>query len=244
MKNNGGNGGVSTSCLCKHDECVLCSDGLLEGLPGEHFCQVQDAVRKGSYQPKEVLFRQGDPVTHLFELRSGQVILTACMPDGREQILRLGVPGHLLGFEFIENDVYDYTAKAVSPVKACAIHQKDIQLAIAEHPGVLRRITKRLTQELEQAEDMIRTLGLKKSDERVASFLLSLVTDETDLNENLPLHLARHEIAMILGLTTETVSRAMSKLQREAIIIAPRGSVRILDYNHLQSLSGTSSSTR
>ena len=87
---------------------------------------------------------------------------------------------------------------------------------------------------------MIRILGLKKSEERVASFLLSLVTDQTDLNKNLPLHLARHEIAKILGLTTETISRVMTRLQREAVIVAPRGSVRILDHDRLRSMSGVS----
>lgn len=239
VETRGGNGVLNNPCLCKHSECPLCGEGLLEGLPQEHFCQVQGAVRKANYQSREVLFREGDPVTRLFELRSGQVKLTTSLPDGREQILRLGVPGHLLGFESIDNDVYEYTAEAVSPVQTCAINQQDIKKVIVENPGVLIRIAKRLRQELEQAEEMIRILGMKKSEERVASFLLSLVTDQSDLSGNLPLYLSRHEIAKLLGLTTETVSRVMTKFQREALIVSPRGSVRILDHNRLRSISGT-----
>jgi len=239
MTNNGGSGTRNLQCLCKHNECVLCGDGLLEGLSEEQCCQAQDAVHEVSYQPGEVLFREGDPVACLVELRSGNAKLTTSLPDGREQILRLGVPGHLLGFESLEHDVYDYTAQALGTVNACAIHQQDIQDVIAENPGVLRRITRRLVEELEQAEDMIKILGLKKADERVASFLLMLVVDPADLNKNLPLCLGRQEIARILGLTTETVSRAMTRLQREAVIVAPRGSVRILDHDRLRSLSGT-----
>jgi CRP/FNR family transcriptional regulator len=240
MKNNNGNSGRNQLCLCIHNECVLCSDGLLDGLPIERYCQAEGAVRKASYQPQDVLFREGEPVTHLFELRYGNAKLTTSLPDGREQILRIGVPGHLLGFESLEHDVYGYTAQALGTVETCAIHKQDIQHVIAENPGVIRRIAKRLTEELEQAEDMIRILGLKKSDERVASFLLSLVTDQTDLNKNLSLYLGRSEIAKLLGMTTETVSRVMTKLQREAVIIAPRGSVRILDHNRLRSMSGVS----
>jgi CRP/FNR family transcriptional regulator len=111
---------------------------------------------------------------------------------------------------------------------------------IEKNSEVLKRIAKRLTEELEQAEGMIRNMGLMNSDERVASFLLSLATVPADLNNNLPLNLSRDEIAKLLGLTTETICRVMTKLQREAIIVAPRGSVRILDHNRLRSISGVS----
>jgi CRP-like cAMP-binding protein len=73
-------------------------------------------------------------------------------------------------------------------------------------------------------------------------FLLSLSGKDEDNDDtgNLPLHLSREEIANILGLTTTTVCRVMTDFQRKAIIVAPRGSVRILDRMRLRLMSGDS----
>ncbi len=225
-------------CLCPRQECVLCDATLYTDLNREQFCKVQGMMSKASYEPKEVLFREGDPNKHLYVLRSGQVKLTSSLPDGREQILRFGVRGHLLGYESVKPDAYDYSAVAITTTETCIIRQKDMLRLVAENPVVCRLIANTLTQELKQAEDRVRDLGLKKASERVASFLLSLVPRQDDYDESLPLHLARHEIAELLGMTTSTVSRTIAQLQREAIIIAPRGSIRIIDPGRLQSKAG------
>ncbi len=57
---------------------------------------------------------------------------------------------------------------------------------------------------------------------------------------NLPL--SRLEMAAMLGLTEETVSRVMAELRREAIIEASRGHVEILDHGRLQNLAGVAQS--
>jgi CRP/FNR family transcriptional regulator len=230
--------GKTQDSLCKINQCALCDAHLFAGLSEEKFCEVQNMVSKATYQPGEAMFREGDHCSNLYVLRSGQVKLTTSLPDGRSQILRLGVPGHFLGFEVVDHDHYLYTAEALTTVEACLIRQKDMLRAVAENPMVCRRIARTLTEELEQAEGMIRDLGTKNAGERIASFLLSLASNQSNLSENLPLHLARHEIAEMVGLSTETVSRIMAQLQREAIIIAPRGSIRILDVDRLRSRAG------
>ena len=74
-----------------------------------------------------------------------------------------------------------------------------------------------------------------------SSFLLTLAPHETDdaPEEVLPLHLSRNEIAEVLGLTVETVSRIMAKLQRDGVIDAPRGGIYIRNRQRLQTLAGS-----
>ncbi|MEK7759589.1 MAG: helix-turn-helix domain-containing protein, partial [Pseudomonadota bacterium] len=55
----------------------------------------------------------------------------------------------------------------------------------------------------------------------------------------LPLPLSRREIADMLGLTVETVSRLMTELKRERIIEAPRGHLRILNLKGLRAYAGS-----
>ena len=80
---------------------------------------------------------------------------------------------------------------------------------------------------------MIRVLGQKTAEERVAWFLLTLA-NATEPFEMNPLWLSRQEIAELLGLTIETVSRLISEFRRAGLIDTPRGGVRILNLSHLQ----------
>jgi len=198
-------------------------------------------LTKHHYEPRQTLFREGDTSARLYVVRSGQVKLTTSLPDGREQILRLGVAGHLLGFEAVEDEVYPYTAEAVTSVQTCGILHKDMLQAIEQHPKVSLRVIHSLNQELEQSLGMIRDLGLKSAPEKVASFILSLVPTRGAPLRELNLPLSRLEMAAMLGLTEETVSRVMAELRREAVIEGSRRHVEILDHNRLQNMAGSGS---
>jgi CRP/FNR family transcriptional regulator len=194
---------------------------------------------KCTYQPYEALFREADPGTHLFALRTGQVKLTSSLADGREQIIRVAVAGQLVGFETLSDQAYPYTATTLTRVTACRITHKDMLCVLEAHPTVSLRVIHKLNQELERAQVMIRDLGLKRAIEKVASFILSLVPPRGLTPTELLLPLSRQEIAEMLGLTEETVSRTMAEFKRDGLILAPRGRIRILDQAQLQKLAGT-----
>jgi len=99
-------------------------------------------------------------------------------------------------------------------------------------------VIQRLNQELEQAQALIRDLGLKSAPEKVASFILSLVPEHQVCSEQIPLPLSRQEMAELLGLTVETTSRVITRFRRSGVIQTSRGYMRILDYARLQSLAG------
>ena len=225
-------------CLCDNEGCVLCTAQLFSGLGQEYVCRIQSLLNKHSYRQHDVLFREGEPANRLFVLRSGQVKLTTSLPDGREQILRLGAMGHLLGLESLNAGTYSYTATAILPAEACTIRHKDLMRVLESNPTVSMRVIETLSEELDQAQHLIRDLGLKSAPERVTSFVLSLLPPRGKANGDFPLVLTRHEIAEMLGLTVETVSRVMAELKREQIIDAPRGHIRILNLKKLQEIAG------
>ena len=76
--------------------------------------------------------------------------------------------------------------------------------------------------------------------ERVATFILSLIPRRGNLPRELLFPFLREEMAKMVGLRVETVSRVMADLQRKNVIEAPRGCIRILDLKQLRSLAGIS----
>lgn len=226
------------TCPCEIQECVFCEAQLYSGLSAEQICQIRGMLDKCTYQPDHILFRETDPATYLFALRVGQVKLTSSLVDGREQIIRLAVAGQLVGFETFSDQAYPYTATTLTPVTACRITHKDMLCVLEAIPSVSLRVIHKLNRELERAQVMIRDLGLKNAIEKVASFILSLVPQRGPVPAELLLPLSRREIAELLGLTEETVSRTMADFKRDGLILAPRGRIRILDPARLQKLAG------
>lgn len=226
------------SCDCEMNACVLCEARLYPGLAPDQVCRIRSLLVRETYAPRQSLFWEGDTADYLFTLKSGQVKLTTSLPDGRQQILRLAVAGQLLGFESLSGRRYSYTAEAITEAHVCKINRRDLFEVIQQNPAVSVRVIEALSQELEQAETTIRDLGLKSSTERVASFLLSQMPHCDGSNNTASLLLSRREMAEMLGLTEETVSRVMADFARREIIETAKGCLRILNPNWLRTHSG------
>ena len=95
-----------------------------------------------------------------------------------------------------------------------------------------------VNEQLAQARNMIRALGQKTAVEKVSALLLNLFPQNGTGKAKAALHLSRHEIAELLGLTVETVSRIMAELRRKGIIHAPRGRIVISARERLETLAG------
>ncbi|MDE2229303.1 MAG: Crp/Fnr family transcriptional regulator [Alphaproteobacteria bacterium] len=190
-------------------------------------CALHGSVHRARYSAHETLVREGESRTHFFVLRSGYVKLTTLLATGRAQITALRQPGQLVGFAW-EDVVYPYTATALTDVDVCQIAHKAVLQVLQEKSSVALRIVRRVAEELAQARALIRDLGGKNAHERIASFILSFCPAEVEPSETLPFPLTRQEIAELLGLTRETVSRVISELTSEHLIETSHSGVRIL----------------
>lgn len=230
-----------SNCLCNADDCLLCEAHLHEGLSDAQACEIQGLLKKHVAEPQHVVFRQGEASDWLYVVRAGQLKLSVTAPDGREQIVRIAIAGQLIGYDTIDDRHHPYTATALTPVHLCGVRHRDMLRVLEENLEVSRRMVQLLNQELIQAQALIHVLGQKSSAEKIALFLLSLVPehgrDRPPLD--IPLSLSRQEMADMLGLTVETVSRLMAELKRQRIIEAPRGHIRILDRQGLNIYAGT-----
>lgn len=230
-----------SNCPCYADDCLLCDAHLHEGLTEAQACEIQGLLNRYNAQPQEIIFRQGDASVWLYIVRTGQVKLSVAGQNGHAQIMRIAVAGQLIGYDTVGELRHPYTATALTPVRLCGIRHRDLLRVLDENLEVSRRMVQILNQELTQAQALIHILGQKSSAEKIALFLLSLMPahDPSEPRTEMPLPLSRQEMADMLGLTVETVSRLMAELKRERVIEAPRGHVRILDRQRLNNYAGT-----
>jgi len=224
----------------KNNNCEYCEAKLYAGLSGKQVKELDGRLGLCRSEPRHTLFRAGNPSKYLYVVREGQVKLTRTDIDGHEHLLNLVGPGYFLGFDAIGNSAYSYSAETLTPTVFCRIKHDDIVWLLAEAPQVSLNILLAVNEQLAQARNMIRALGQKTAIEKVAALLLSLYPPSAagGSGQAGALHLSRQEMAQILGLTVETVSRIMAALRRKGIIHAPRGRIVVSARARLEALAG------
>lgn len=190
-----------------------------------------------SFADKSTLLLQDDPASAVYNITEGVVRLYRLLSDGRRQIVGFLLPGDFLGLAL--SDRYAFSADAIGHVQACRFSRAGFSALVDEKPHLLRRLHAAATHELTQAQDHMVLLGRRNAEEKVATFLVSLRDRMVRLGLSavtLSLPMTRQDMADYLGLTLETVSRTISKLGRDRVLMVVPDGVRLLDPHRLEEL--------
>lgn len=166
------------------------------------------------------LIGQGETVSYYSNILSGVVKLSKMMADGRQQIVGLQFAPDFLGRPHLSESTM--TAEAATQTEICSFPKSLVERLSTEAPDFERKLHSQSLKELDEAREWMLTLGRKTAQEKVASFLYMIAThidpDNGDRN-TFDLPLSRADIADFLGLTIETVSRQMTKLRKDGVIM-------------------------
>ena len=169
----------------------------------------------------DAIYQAGQAFTHLYVLNSGFVKMVNLSADGRDQIVSLKFRGDWLGFDGIADAVHDCDAIAMDTGEVWAIPYDALLVACASRPRLMAALHGAMSREIVGDRNSLMSVCTLPADARVADFLrgwaqsLALRGLRTD---QILLRMTRAEIGSYLGLTLETVSRALSRLAREGLI--------------------------
>lgn len=222
------------------EACKVREEALLAALSEEERDLVSSIITSVRYGPRQTIFHEGDPAEHLFNVTGGTVKLYKLLPDGRRQVTGFLFAGDFLGLAMV--DSYAYSAEAINEVSLCRFPRLKLEALLDQFPKVERRLLGLASNELAAAQDQMLLLGRKTAREKIASFLLVLsrrAGDRGDPDHLLQLPMSRTDIADYLGLTIETVSRALTGFKKAGIIaMVENGQVVIQDRPELEKAAG------
>jgi CRP/FNR family nitrogen fixation transcriptional regulator len=171
-----------------------------------------------SYARNVEIYGEGEPAEYLYKVISGAVRICRLLEDGRRQVTAFHLPDEIFGLELGQE--HRFSAEAISE-SSILIVKRSAVLALAGRDGEVARQLWSLTADaLQRVQDHMLVLGCMNAKERVATFLLQMAGRTSGGNE-LELPMSRQDIADYLGLTLETVSRTMSRLENDAAIRLP-----------------------
>ncbi len=197
------------------------------------------------YKKGQIIFHEGNPPLGIYCINKGVVKLTMVGKNGRESIIRLAVPGDMIGYRSLfSSENYLATATALEDSVICFLDKNFIQKTFYEDPSLAFHLIQHMSRDMGNAESRMTSFIQRSAPERIIEFLLFL---EKSFGVKLPtgkikinLKLTREEIASLVGATNETVIRCLSDLKGRGILEQDGKNLIILNKSELENFIATS----
>lgn len=229
---------------CPHDDTLRCGNCRLNtlclpiSLQTDEIEQLESIVQRGRPVDKNAhIYRQQADFCSVFAVRVGCVKTYRTTSDGTEQVTGFYFPGEIFGMDGIASNHYTNSAVSLETSAICEIPFDNLQQLSTSLPSLQRHFFQLMSQEITSDQQLITLLSKNSAEERMAAFLISLShrfqeRSFSALRFRLPM--SRGDIANYLGLTVETVSRVLRKLQQNGVIAVDNKEVEILNINTLR----------
>ena len=225
------------------DECANCpmrKDGFFCQMESGSLAAFQKIKFTSSYPAGAVLFVEGQVPRGVYMLCKGRVKLTMASAEGKTIIVRVVEAGELLGLHSaISGDTHEVTAETLQPCQVDFVRRDDFLKLLREHADVAVNAMEQFGSYYRGACQQIRYLGLTTSAaEKLACFLLESAVrgQRTDQGMRFNLSLTHEEIAQVVGLTRETVTRGLTELRHKNLISTKGPSIVIRDKTALEAM--------
>ena len=172
-------------------------------------------------RPGERVYLCGQPFDKLYLVNSGLFMIMNLTADGREQPAGLYFKGDWLGFDGILGGHYGCSAISLDYGEVWTLDYDTLQRASTTEPMVLRVLLAAMSEQLEVSRNAMLSMGTLAADARVADFLLwwaQALAERGMRTDQINVHMTRADMGHYLGLTLESVSRALSRLARCGVI--------------------------
>jgi len=211
--------------------CMKCgsrSIGLCAPLDAAALDDMSGESERVAVEPRDTVFHQGDTARYVYTLTEGMARMTRVLPDGRQAVIGFRFAGDIIGFTPAPEHAFG--AEMLTRGTVCRVDRRRLEQLFRRYPVLERRFLDLCVKELADSQDHILALGRFNAEERVAAFLVSLVEAQERRRHAGPvfdLPATRADIGEFLGLTLETVSRAISAFRK-------RGWIRLHGHSGLE----------
>ena len=188
-----------------------------------------------SFHRGQEICSEGQPVEHWYFLISGAARRCAIRSDGRRQIVDLCCPETFLACHLAIN-LTPQSRRWQENTVVASYPRPSIEILAESDPKIARELRQIAFTALSRMQTQLLILGRITASEKVGSFILEMAARLSEgESERVALPVSRYDIADYLGVSVETVSRALSDLkQRGAIKLFGTRTVSIIHRDLLE----------
>jgi CRP/FNR family transcriptional regulator len=204
--------------------------------------RIMNELEEAHYGKDEFIFREGDPAEYFHILKAGTVKCVKSSPEGKECTLKMLMPGDLFCCDaaVFDGACHPGTAKPMGDVSVLRIKKRAYYDMLRRNPDAAIEVIKYLGNRLNEAQEKTKILALDRADQRLAAVLVEMasksgVKDQQGIR--LGVRVTREDMANMVGTSTETAIRIMSRFRRDQLVVGTANRLVIRNLERLKSLS-------
>jgi CRP/FNR family cyclic AMP-dependent transcriptional regulator len=178
------------------------------------------------------IFYEETPVSSVYVVCLGRVKLSATSQQGKALILKIALPGDVLGLSAaVSGSRYEVTAEAIEPTRLKSVPRDEFLAFLRRHGEASMHATHALSEEYRTAFFDVRRLALSASAaSRLASLLLEWgrAAAYGKVEMRFTMALTHEDLASMIGTSRETVTRILGRFKRDKLIQMRGATILIL----------------
>lgn len=194
------------------------------------------------YSRGDIIVLQGEPVDHLYAVKSGWCASHVDDSEGHRQILDIGLPGDLIGMRDILHQHQNYGMEALTSVRVCTIPKAEfLALMKASTEMANAFFAMAMHRENIMAQRII-SLGRRDARARICHFIgeirLRLNGQDHEPPRRFPFPISQKQLADILGISEVHVQRTLRSLRDAGVMEYARGQILLSNPAKLEAIGG------
>jgi len=209
-----------------HSKCIHCptrQNTEWKDLSEEHMDLIDQFKHVSDREPGEIIYQQGHESEGVYCIQSGLVGIRQLDANGNEVLLRLCHPGETIGYRaLLSNSEHSHFAEILAPSHICFIERRIVSELLAQNPTIGERFLIRTLEELKEAEENFvrsRNLSIRIRLLHCLMVLFDRYGSGDEMNGyELKIPVSRRNLASLIAVTPESVSRTISDLEEDGLI--------------------------
>lgn len=200
---------------CEHHVHCIAIVPIFAHLSVEEMGEVATITKERPYQKGQYIYHVGDNRKEMYVLHTGKVKVFRLSADGKEQVLRTVSPGEFFGeLSLFGRQRQSDSAVALEDAAMCVIEWDQLRTLMERIPSIAFKVMEQLSARLAQTESLLEQTNLLPVEQRIARYLLEISDGANSFN----LPLSKGDLASLLGMSQETLSRRLASLSQEGYI--------------------------
>ncbi len=202
----------------KHKNEFLKKTQLFSSLADNDIDNIISKLVVKQFRKNETILYEADTNKYMYLILSGKVKVLRTTEDGKEIILAMHQSGNFFGeMSLIDGKTTPASVMATTDSLIAIISQSDFYNILFSQNKVVENLLKILCTRLRQSWDTIQLLNFNNAAHRTKMLFLMLSDEygtKTPEGVTLNIKLTHQDISDMTGLTRETVTRVLDKLQK------------------------------
>ena len=216
-------------------ECSVRRLSLFHGVSEEELAWTAEyREHQSTVQARKEIYREGQLNECMYTVYNGWLATYKTLENGRRQILRIALPGDMLGFQPNLEAPMTHTAMSVTDAVLCAFPVPDMQELLRKTLSVAKRLQEMNARDMNICHSRLLTIGQHSATERIAFlcaelfFRIKLIYNEKEKNE-IFFPLSQEDIGDATGLTKIHVNRTLKTMREKGLLEISSRRLKVLD---------------